>query len=138
MDFFDLSFNGNNVVRLVNGILKNAFKQKAKKVALPTLPNGETPFESELVDEKVLMDSMFPVYFQIDGKWHLYDRLPSDYLSQIINRFLLISGIQYWKKSESESKIKVRYHGVGMGVIKFHCDPDSPRITLSIFIEKST
>ena len=137
MDFFDLSFNGNNVVRLVNGILKNAFKQKAKKVALPSLPEGETPFESEIVDEKVAMDSMFPVYFQIDGKWHLYDRLPSDYLSQIINRFLLISGIQYWKKSESERTIKVRYHGVGMRVIKFHYDPDSPRITLNILIEKS-
>ena len=137
MDFFDLSFNGNNVVRLVNGILKNGFKQKAKKVALPSLPNGETPFESELMDEKVDMDSTFPVYFQIDGKWHLYERIPSDYVSQIINRFLLISGIQYWIKSKSERTIKVKYHGAGMGVIKFHYDPDSPRITLNIFIEKS-
>jgi hypothetical protein len=66
MDYFDLSFNGNNVVRLVSDILKNAFKQKAKKVALPLFPNGETPFESELVDEKVAMDSTFPVYFQIE------------------------------------------------------------------------
>ena len=137
MDYFDLSFDGDSVVRLVNGILKNAFNQKAKKVALPSLPNGETPFESELVDKKVLMDSTFPVYFQIEGKWHLYDKIPSDYLSQIINRLLLISGIQYWKKSESERKIKIRYHGVGQGVIMFHYDPDSPRITLNIFREKS-
>jgi len=68
MDYFDLSFDGDNIVRIVNGILNNALNQKVKKVALPSLPNGETPFESELVDEKVLMDSTFPVYFQIEGK----------------------------------------------------------------------
>jgi len=50
---------------------------------------------------------------------------------------MLFKLIQYWKKTESERKIKVRYHGVGMGVIKFHYDPDLPRITLNIFIEKS-
>ena len=126
MDYFDLSFDGDSVVRLVNGILKNAFNQKAKKVALPSLPNGETPFKSELVD------STFPVYFLIEGKWHLYDKIPSDYLSQIINRLLLISGIQYWKKSESEREIKIRCHGVGMGVIKFHYDPESQRIILNV------
>ena len=132
MDYLDLTFNGNNIVRLVNDILKNAFKQKAKKVALPSLPNGETPFEPELADKKVHTDSTFPVYFQIDGNWHLYNRLPSDYLPQIINRLLLISGIQYWKKSESERKIKVRYHGVGQGVIMFHYSPDLRRIVLNI------
>ena len=136
MDDFDLSFNGNNVVRLVNGILKNAFRQKAEKVALPSLPKGETPFEPELADKKVAMDSTFPVYFQIKGKWHLYDKIPSDYLSQIINRLLLISGIQYWEKSESERKIKIKYHGVGMGVIKFHYDPESKRIILNVLIEE--
>ena len=136
MDYFDLSFDGDNIVRIVNGILNNALNQKVKKVALPSLPNGETPFESELVDEKVLMDSTFPVYFQIEGKWHLYDKIPSDYLSQIINRLLLISGIQYWKKSESERKIKIRHHGVGMGVIKFHYDPESKRIILNVLIEE--
>ena len=50
---------------------------------------------------------------------------------------MLFKLIQYWKKTESERKIKVRCHGVGMGVIKFHYDPDLPRITLNIFIEKS-
>lgn len=117
---------------LVDRIIENAFSQKAKKVAFPSLPDGETSSGSEPDDKKSIMENTFPVYFQIEGKWHLHDTISSDYLSQTINRFLLMSGLQYWKKSESEGVLKFRKYGSMEAEIKVHYSPESQRIILNI------
>lgn len=154
-----------NVVKIVNGILKNAFNQKAKKIALPSLPDGETPLEDEPMihacqkgdvnafevlvkknqkrmynfdrlignfeDASGIVQDEFPVYFQIEDKWHLYYKMPR-YLSQTINRLLLMSGIQYWTKSESEGVIKFRRMGIGEIKIKVNYFPESQRVILTL------
>jgi hypothetical protein len=117
---------------LVDRIIENAFNQKAKKIAFPSLPDGETSSGSELDDKKSIMENTFPIYFQIEGKWHLHDTISSDYLSQTINRLLLMSGLQYWKKSESEGVIKFKKYGSMEAEIKVHYSPESQRILLNI------
>jgi len=117
---------------LVNRIIVNAFNQKAKKVSFPSLPDGETSSESEHEDKRAIMENTFPVYFQIEGKWHLHDTISSDYLSQTINRLLLMSGLQYWKKSESEKVLKFKKYGSMETEIKVHYSPESQRILLNI------
>lgn len=157
------------VVKIVNEILENGFDQKAKKIALPSLPDGETPFQDEpmihacqkgdvnsfKVPEKNTRKGMynfdgligdfedasgavqdeFPVYFQIEDKWHLYYKMPR-YLSQTINRLLLMSGIQYWTKFESEGVIKYWNYGIGRMEIKVNYYPESQRVILNIIKRK--
>ena len=118
------------IVFIVDDIFKKAINQKGEKIALPSLPNGETVSESETADME--MEGMFPVFFLKQGQWYLLDRIQIDHLPQIINRILLMSTIPYWKKSESERVFKFRGFDVGETEIIAHYTPEPQRIILNI------
>lgn len=123
---------GSEVVFQVDKILENAFNQKAEKVAIPSLPKGETLFDSGKEERKEITENQFPVYFQIEGKWHLHGGIPNDNLSQTINYLLLISGIEYWKKNKSEGFLKFRPKGIGAMDIKVYYFPEPQGIILNV------
>ena len=121
-----------DIVCLVDRIIEHAFNQKAEKVAFPSLPDGETLSESGHEDKKAAEENTFQVYLQIEGRWYLHDTISSDYLSKTTKRLLLISGLQYWKKTESEKAFKFTKYGSMEAEIKVHYSPESQRILLNI------
>ena len=62
----------------------------------------------------------------------MHDTISSDYLSKTTKRLLLISGLQYWKKTESEKAFKFKKYGSMEAEIKVHYSPESQRILLNI------
>lgn len=85
------------VERFVDRIIEDAISRNAEAIRVTTDSGGSS------------------IEYSIDGEWTLVDKVRIEFSPQVINRFKLLAGIEYWKQDLRQSGT----HSVTIGDVRY-------------------